>query len=208
VEFVFLPLAEFYPALLSNTIDVLCTVLGPSNEQRERGIAFTSAFFTNSDALVVLATDTTPYTEAADFRGQPVGAVAGALGANIWTEAGVQDVRVFPFLVDAEGALRRGEINAIITAGPAVAYRQEILGLDPDLRIVETYRSILYTYPALAVRSEETDLLGRLQAALEALKADGTIATLTTGSQAQLEGSKSLKMTRASRYFSGVSLHT
>jgi ABC-type amino acid transport substrate-binding protein len=44
--------------------------------------------------------------------------------------------------------------------------------------MVETYVPALVTYGSLAVRSADTALLGELQAALEALKADGTLAML------------------------------
>ncbi|MGD9738735.1 MAG: substrate-binding periplasmic protein [Bauldia sp.] len=180
IEFTFIPVGEFFPALSGGTIDVLCSAIGPSNEQRSQGIAFTSSIFINNDALIVLATDATEYGTAADFVGQPVGAVTGTAYLGIWRDAGVTDVREFPVVTDAYTALRNGEINAIITGGPGVAYRQQVLGQDADLRMVDTYVSTLNAYAALAVRAEETELLGRLQAALETLKGDGTIETLTT----------------------------
>lgn len=177
VEFSFMPPGQFLDALTGNTIDAVCTGFGPTQEFREAGIAFSSAIFVNNEGLIVVGTDTTPYTTAADFQGQPVGVVAGSPYVALWANAGVQNAREFAAVPDAYTALRAGEIKAIITGAPAFLY-QQLQGNLVDLRLVDTYTSTLIAYPALGVRNTDTELLGELQATLEALKADGTVATL------------------------------
>ncbi|MCC6735717.1 MAG: amino acid ABC transporter substrate-binding protein [Bauldia sp.] len=177
-EFSFLPVPDFAPSLTGNTIDILCSGVGPTNELRAMGIAFTSAIFTNYDGLIVLATDATPYTTAADFRGQPVTALAGTVYAGIWTNAGVDNLMTTTGATgaaDMYAMLRSGQVKAAIVAAPAFFYQQQALDIADGLRLVETYAPVVTNYPALAVRSTETALLGTLQAALEALKADGTL---------------------------------
>lgn len=180
-EFSFLAIPEVLPALTANTIDIACQALSPSNELRAMGIAFTSSTFTNYDVLVVPETDTTPYTTAADFRGQPVGALNGTPYVGMWRNAGVEDVRTptgAPGTPNLYDMLRSGEIKAGIIAGAAFRYQHDVLGIAAGIRVVETYVPLVRAYPALAVRNTDTELLGVLQGALEALKADGTVATL------------------------------
>lgn len=180
-EFSFLPVPDFVPALTGNAIDVLCSGVGPSDAIRAEGIAFTSAIFTNYDGLIVLATDTTPYTTAADFRGQPVTALAGTAYATIWTNAGVENVTTTTGATgtaDMYALVRSGQVKAAIVAAPAFFYQQQALDIAEGLRLVETYLPVVVNYPALGVRNTDTELLGALQGALEALKADGTLTTL------------------------------
>jgi ABC-type amino acid transport substrate-binding protein len=180
-EFSFLGVPEFIPALTGNGIDVLCSGLAPTNGLRAAGLAFTSAIFTNSDGLIVLATDNTPYTTATDFRGQPVAALAGTPYVGVWTNAGVDNVITATGptgATDIYALLRSGEVKAAVVAAGAFLYQQRMLGQGEGIRLVETYIPAATNYPALAVRSADTELLGVLQAALESLKADGTVAML------------------------------
>lgn len=180
-EFSFLAVPDLVPSLTGSTIDILCSGIGPTEELRRMGIAFTSAIFTNYDGLIVLDTDTTAYTTAADFLGQPVAALAGTVYAGIWTNAGVTAVTTTTGptgAADMYELVRSGAAKAVIAAAPAFLYQQQALDITAGLRLVETYVPVVRNYPALGVRSADTALLGALQAALETLKADGTLTVL------------------------------
>lgn len=180
-EFSFLPVPDFVPSLTGNAIDILCSGTGASDALRAQGIAFTSAIFSNYDGLIVLATDATPYTAAADFRGQPVAALAGTAYATIWANAGVENVTTTTGATgaaDMYALVRSGQVKAAIVAAPAFFYQAQALDIADGLRLVETYVPVVVNYPALAVRNTDIELLGALQAGLEALKADGTLTAL------------------------------
>lgn len=168
---------ELIGALAGGTFDILCSANGPTNERRAMGLAFTSAIATNGEMVVVLATDTAAYTTLAELQGIPVGAPAGTLFVAMLRDAGITDVREYagPALYQA---LIAGEVRAILTSAPTFAYQHNVRDQWPELRVVETYPIQNPIYSSLAVRSTETELLGTLQAALEGLKADGTLVTL------------------------------
>jgi polar amino acid transport system substrate-binding protein len=168
---------ELIPALVGGTFDILCSANGATNERRAMGLAFTSAIATNGEMLVVPTADTTPYAALAELRSLPVGAPAGTLFVGMLRSAGVAEVTEYagPALYQA---LIAGEVKAVLTSAPTFAYQQRALGLWPELRIVDTYAIANPIYSAIAVRNTEIALLGTIQAALEALKADGTVAGL------------------------------
>lgn len=168
---------ELIGALVGGTFDVLCSANGPTNERRAMGVAFTSAIATNGEMLVVTAADDAAYTTLAELQGLPVGAPAGTLFVGMLREAGITDIREYagPALYEA---LVAGEVKAVLTSAPTFAYQHNVRDQWPELRIVETYPIQNPIYSSLAVRNTETGLLGTLQAALEGLKADGTVATL------------------------------
>ncbi len=177
-----MPLAEQVPALTSKAVDVMCSLHSASNNWRSIGIAFTSAIINNPGALVVRASDQAlpPYTGLADLSGQPVGTVAGAaIFERLITEAGATPV-LYPSGDAVYAALVAGEIKAWFTSGPTLSYRQKILGNWPQAVRVETFvnPAAIPQYVAIGVRNQETELLGSLQAALEGIKADGTLAKL------------------------------
>lgn len=129
--------------------------------------------------MIVLSTDTTPYTSFRDLAGQPVGATDGAAAyIAVLASVGVVPARLYPTNADAVRGLIAGEVKAVIQGGPAIRYAQA-QGQFPEVREVETYSSIRVGYAALAVRDEDTELLGILQAALERLKQQGVVASLT-----------------------------
>ncbi|MGV8839591.1 MAG: ABC transporter substrate-binding protein [Bauldia sp.] len=169
--------ADMVPAITGGTADVLCSALFPSTERRQAGLAFTSGILTNSEAVVVLATNTTVYRSMADLAGVRVGAETGSNFVNTARNAGA-DVREFPSFADAYPALVAGEITAFIRSAPAFLFQQTVLGQFADLKVADGYVPSFVSYGAIAVRNTDTALLGALQASLEAIKADGTLAEI------------------------------
>lgn len=185
-----LGLADIMPAVANGQADIVCSALGgayfpittpptTANGYRALGLAFTGTVYLNFETLIVPATDATPYTSFADFVGQPVGATTGAtIYLGILEAAGITDVRTYTTNADALNAMLAGEVKAVIQGGPSIRYAQS-LGQFPDVREVETYQVQRVIQAALAVRNDDIALLGQLQAALETLKLDGTLAGLT-----------------------------
>lgn len=184
-----LGLAAIMQSVAEGQADIVCSALGgayypittpptTANGYRSLGLSFTGTVYLNYETMVVPLSDTTPYTGFADLAGQPVGATTGAtIYLGILEAAGV-DIRTYPNNAAAIEALIAGEVRAVIQGGPSIRYAQS-QGQYPGVHEVTTYVVQNIIQAALAVRDEDTDLLGQLQGALEALKLDGTIAALT-----------------------------
>lgn len=169
--------ADMVPAITSGTADVLCSALPPTTARREAGLAFTSAILTNSETIVVLATNTTVYRSLADLAGVAVGGETGSNFVNLVRSAGA-NVREFASFADAYPALVAGEIQAFIRSAPSFLFQQTVLGQFADLKVADGYVPSSVSYGAIAVRNTDTALLGTIQATLESLKADGTLAEI------------------------------
>ena len=170
--------ADMIPAIAGGTADVLCSALGPNTERREAGLAFTSAILTSPTVIVVLAANNTVYGTLADFAaaGAVIGGEAGGALATV-RDAGVQ-TREYRTYEEIHAALVSGEITGWFRAGASFGYQQAVLGQWQDLKLAEGFAPTTVGYGTLAVHNTNTALLGQMQAALEAVKADGTLAAI------------------------------
>ncbi len=180
LEIVFqpMPFGELAPALAAGTIDIVAGPAGAFAAARAAGIDFTGPTLIIQEALIVPVADTGTYTTMAELAGKPVGVIAGTTAyISALNAAGVSDVKTYTVPADAVAAMLRGEIQAFIQSRPQFAYAQQAQGLFPEVRIVDTYEPVHTTYSALASRRAD-ELVGPLHAALEALKADGTLDSI------------------------------
>lgn len=175
-----MPFGELMAAVASGSIDVAAGPLTPFPGGRGQGLAYTGPVIMVEEAMIVPKNDTTAYTSMGEFAGKPVGALDGVtVYLDALKAAGVTDIRTYKLPAEAAAALGSGEIAAFFQGKSQFAYAQEVQGLFPDVRIVDTYRSVIRTPAALVVRAD-SGLVGPLHAAIEELKRDGTITTLAT----------------------------
>lgn len=178
VEYRPMPFGELTGAVATGAIDVAASPLTPSPAGREQGLAYTGPIIWIEEAMIVPKTDTAPYSAMAEFAGKTVGVLDGVtVYADALRAAGVTDIRTYKVPAEAAAALSSGEIVAFFQGKSQFAYAQGAQGLFPDVRIVDTYRSVIRTPAALVVRAD-SGLVGPLHAAIEDLKRDGTIAAL------------------------------
>lgn len=169
-------IGDIFPALIAGTADLGCSGNGPTASFRRDGYAFTGAIASNREILLVRSGDTRTYATLADLRGLKVGTVAPYL--PLATNAGLTDLVTLPGFPDGIAALRAGEIDVYLTGETVWRYQSEVLGAAEDVRRLESYVSVSVNYPAIATRADDADLLGRVQAGLEGIKADGTLSTI------------------------------
>lgn len=169
--------ADMVPAIAGGTADVLCSALGPNTDRRQAGLAFTSAILTSPTVIVVLATNDAVYRTLADFAaaGAVIGGETGVLGAV--RDAGVE-IREYRTTDEIHAALVSGEIAGWYRSGASFGYQQAVLGQWQDLKLAEGFAPTTVGYGTLAVHNTNTALLGQMQAGLEAVKADGTLAEI------------------------------
>ena len=171
--------ADMMPAVADGTVDVLCSGLPPTTQAREAGLAFTSAILTSQETVAVLSDNNNVYRTFGDFAaaGAIIGAERGTSFNQILADAGVT-VREYATTDEIYAAVRAGEITGWIRSAASFFYNQAALGNYTDLKQAEGYIPTLLSYAALAVHQDNTALLGQIQAALESVKADGTLAEI------------------------------
>ncbi len=170
---------DMMPAVATGAVDVLCSALAPTNARREVGVAFTSALFTNGETIVVRADNANRYPSLADMRGLRIAAGEGTANLTQLQNAGHDNIVIYQGN-QATGAelLLNGQADAMVTNAAEFRYNQLFMSLWPQLKSADGYVPVRVSHAALAVRPEDTALLGILQATLEAMKLDGSLAAL------------------------------
>lgn len=178
VEFIPLLFADLLPATIDGRVDVAASNFTITAERRAMGLEFTTPVISWQDGLIVAASDATPYVAVSEFAGHPVGTTAGATPyENLIRNAGLE-VRTYPTQLALAAAVASGEVKAGIINSASGGYLLNVQNPNPGVRIVDTYVGVLPSVGGLPVRQADTDLLNQLNAALAALRENGTLATL------------------------------
>lgn len=174
---------DVLPALLAGQIDVAATSITITAPRIEMGVAFTGVYGRWTEALIVAASDQTPYRSIDDLQGKTIAAGAGTTYiAGLQAKPGgfFSDVLV---LANDPGidAVRTGAVDAYLTNAALVAF-QQARGNWTDVRVVgaDTYQPTFRAAGGIAVRHEDLELLGLIQRSLSKLIANGTVAGLAT----------------------------
>jgi len=162
------PWENLIDALLEDEFDVILSVLQITAEN-EVIIDFTEEYFP-ADPSAIIARE----GEGLPLAGSIVGAQADSLQAGYVTE---QDWTLSAFETPEEGieALKNGTISAFVADQ---AYLQTSVDQTPDLLDFVATEVVIGGGIGMAVRETDPSLLSQLNAALAALKADGTLDTL------------------------------
>lgn len=173
---------DVLPALIAGQIDIAATSLSITAPRIEMGVAFTAVYGRWTEALIVAATDQTPYRSIDDLQGKIIAAGAGTTyiaGLQARPAGYFGEVRV---LANDAGidAVRTGAVDAYITNAALVAFEQA-RGNWTDVRVVgtDTYQPTFRAAGGIAVRHDDVELLGLIQRSLAKLIANGTVAGLT-----------------------------
>jgi len=109
-----------------------------------------------------------------DARTARIGVMTGSTGEGIakrrFPDA---DIRSFDDVMDAVAAMSAGQLDATVTAIPSAT---QVIKKNPGLRIVDGILENEDT--AIAARLGDTELLAQVNRALDAMRADGTLADM------------------------------
>jgi polar amino acid transport system substrate-binding protein len=172
--------ADLIPAVDSGKIDLIATnmAITPAREQQ---VDFSRPYYNAlPEALVVQSSDATPYHTLADLKGLPVGAQKGSIQLALLQKiGGFSEIKICDTQKDAWEAVASGQIKATITPGVETHYAAKTGDLPHGARIVDTYQSASpKPRAALAVKKGNGELLGKINAALATLEADGTLKSI------------------------------
>ena len=163
--------AALFEGLQGGRYDVVAATTGITPQRQER-YGFTRPYFVTCLGVLVRAGPGEPRSPA-DLVGRRVAASAGTTSAsaahNIERATVVETTR----WRDSLAALRAGDVDAvIIDEFEAVPFARDADDLDvlPDPAALESY--------GLVLRHDDVDLRRKLDAAIDAMEADGTLAEL------------------------------
>ncbi len=171
--------ADLIPAVSGGTIDLIATNLAITPERAAQVDFSMPLYNAPPEQVVVPVADATAYRTLADLKGLPVGAQKGSIQLALLNRTGgFSEIKVYDTVKDAWAAVAAGQVRAAVTAGPDTIYAAKH-GLLPNLRIASTYQSPT-PKPKIgfAVRKGDVGLLGKINASLTKLIADGTVKAL------------------------------
>ena len=126
------------------------------------------------------ARDTGDYTSLADLKGYTVGAQVGTAYVEPLQKSGLfAEVKIYDTILDILRDVSAGRIQAGFADLPIVAYNLQQGGF-PSVRLVRSYVSVISGSVGIAARKSDPALLAQVNAALEKLRADGTLKAILT----------------------------
>ena len=169
-----LPMAEFYTAAQSGDYD--CVWFNQAiTPEREQWVNLTESYGLFDEAVLVRVESTV--TEPSDLAGQRVGGLADS--TNIALVEGFPGATAVPYpgsdkvLPEMLAALQAGEIDALIDDELVL-----LVAAAENTRLKLAFSLPTQVPFAIGVNPSRTELFEKLQGALSALKADGTMANL------------------------------
>jgi polar amino acid transport system substrate-binding protein len=182
VEPFLMPFGSIIPSLTSNRIDLGCDSFFPTDARKEV-VDFSDVVFYNSETLVVTRGNPLGIASLDDLKDVSAGSFEGTVwidwlnelnddGANI-------EVMSYPSPTELLADVASGRLGAAIVDGIVASYAIE---QNPDLNIeiVQTYqpRDKESNAVAMPMRKDSNDVRDAINATLEEMRADGTLAEL------------------------------
>ena len=167
-KFVSLPFDGLIPALQSKQIDAIASGLVVTKE-REAKVNFTEPYY-HVKLVMVVRQDTNNVNGESDIAGKTVGAQIGTTGAMLAQSKQGTTVKEFDAISTMLQDLEGGNIQIAMLDEPVAKYYIQKLNMK-DLKIVPV--GLQDHTVAIAVRNDDKELLDKMNAAFEKLKANG-----------------------------------
>jgi polar amino acid transport system substrate-binding protein len=162
------------PSLTSNKIDIISAAMFATAARKEV-IDFSEPVYTYGEGLVVPKTDVKNYASQEDLKGETVGAQVGTAFVDALKKTGLfSEVKVYDTIPDILRDVNAGRLKAGFADYPILAYNLK-QGAFGDVRLVDSYNPATVGTVAIGIRKSDTDLLGKINASLTKLKANGAL---------------------------------
>jgi polar amino acid transport system substrate-binding protein len=162
------------PSLTSNKIDIIAAAMFITAPRKEV-VDFSDPIYTYGEGLVVPKGDAKAYASQDDLKGEVVGAQVGTAFVDALKKSGLfAEVKAYDTIPDILRDVNAGRLKAGFADYPILAYNLKQGGF-PEVRIVESYKPATVGSVGIGVRKGEAALLGKINASLAKLKANGTI---------------------------------
>jgi polar amino acid transport system substrate-binding protein len=164
-------------ALTSNRIDIISAAMFATAARREV-ISFTDTVYTYGEALFVPKADTKDYVSLDELKGKVAGVQVGTAFVKPLQDAGVfSEVKIYDTIPDIMRDVNAGRVAAGFADMPIVAYNLQ-LGRFPEVRQVKSYKPTIPGSVAIGLRKGDAELLGKINASLAKLKANGSLTKI------------------------------
>ena len=162
------------PSLTSSKIDIIAAAMFITAPRKEV-IDFSDPIYTYGEGLVVPKGDTKAYASQEDLKGEVVGAQVGTAFVDALKKSGLfSDVKAYDTIPDILRDVNTGRLKAGFADYPILAYNLRQGGF-PEVRLVASYKPMTVGSVGIGVRKTDTELLGKINASLARLKANGTV---------------------------------
>lgn len=161
--------------LTASKIDLISAAMYITPTRKEQ-IDFSDPIYTYGEGLIVPKSDTKEYVTFDDMKGFTVGAQVGTAYVTPLQKV-FPEVKIYDTIPDILRDVNAGRIKAGFADYPIVAYNLQ-QGNFPETRLVKTYKATMTGSIGIGVRKGETALLGKINTALAAMKADGTVTKI------------------------------
>lgn len=173
------PFEALIPSLQSGKIDIMSAAV-TITPVRAEVVDFTVPIFPYTEAVVVPKSDDTGYKNAADFAGKTIGVQGGTAFYDYLDKlGGFAEIKTYTSIADIMRDVELGRIAAGFADGPIMRHRLSGKS-DATIKLVETYEPFYVGQVAMAVKKGNAELLGKLNAGIEKIKASGTLEELQT----------------------------
>jgi polar amino acid transport system substrate-binding protein len=162
------------PSLTSSKIDIIAAAMLITPPRKEV-VDFSDPIYTYGEGLVVPKGDAKTYASQEDLKGETVGAQVGTAYVDALKKSGLfADVKAYDTIPDILRDVNTGRLKAGYADYPILAYNLKQGGF-PDVRLVAGYKPVTVGSVGIGVRKTNTELLGKINASLAKLKANGTL---------------------------------
>jgi len=162
------------PSLTSNKIDIISAAMFATSARKEV-IDFSEPVYTYGEGLVVPKTDAKNYASQEDLKGEVVGAQVGTAFVDALKKTGLfSEVKVYDTIPDILRDVNAGRLKAGFADLPILAYNLK-QGAFGEVRLVDSYKPVTVGTVAIGVRKTDQELLGKINASLTKLKANGAV---------------------------------
>ena len=162
------------PSLTSSKIDIIAAAMFITAPRKEV-IDFSDPIYTYGEGLVVPKGDTKAYASQEDLKGEVVGAQVGTAFVDALKKSGLfSDVKAYDTIPDILRDVNTARLKAGFADYPILAYNLKQGGF-PEVCLVASYKPVTVGSVGIGVRKTDTELLGKINASLARLKANGTV---------------------------------
>lgn len=159
------------PSLTSGKIDIIAAAMYATPERAEV-VAFSDPVYGYGEGLIVPVDDDGNYRSLADLSGRTVGVQVGTAYIAPLEESGqFAEIKIYDTLADIMRDVSLGRIDAGFGDRPILAY--QLSQGAAEVRLVEDYVSSITGEVAIAVRQDDTELLGEINEGLSLLRENG-----------------------------------
>jgi polar amino acid transport system substrate-binding protein len=164
-------------SLTSKRVDLISAAMFIT-PARQEVVDFSQPVYSYGEGVVVPVKDTTAYVNMADLKGKRVGVQVGTAFVEPLQKSGLfAEVKLYDTTPDLMRDANAGRIDAGFLDMPIAAYAIS-KGSFPNIRMVTTFKPTMVNNIGIATRKGDAELMGKVNAALTKLKANGTIDTI------------------------------